>query len=315
MKKIITSTTFLATLCCVLWASPFVLLKVGLEIMPRPIEFAGYRFLLAGVIIALFTGVGIKEYLREVRENLSTVIIVSIFHTSLLYSFFYMGQMRVDAAIGALIVGGQPLFVALFAHFMKKDDKMNIRKALSILLGLIGLVVVAMGKVDEISIVGWTSIIGILFLIGNNVSSGISNVIISRVHTHDIKPLVFSSSQLIVGGETLLCISYMWEGFYGLPMQWQWWASIAGLVFISAVAISLWFVLLARPGVKVSELNMWKFLIPVIGSIEAWVFMKNESPTPTSLAGLIILTSSLVMLNYPVIKKLFVNKNTKISSK
>ena len=114
-----------------------------------------------------------------------------------------MGQMRVDAAIGALIVGGQPLFVALFAHFMKKDDKMNIRKALSILLGLVGLVVVAMGKVDEISVVGWTSIIGILFLIGNNVSSGISNVIISRVHTHDIKPLVFSSyAQICTISET-----------------------------------------------------------------------------------------------------------------
>lgn len=312
MKKFFTSTTFLATLCCVLWASPFVLLKVGLEIMPRPIEFAGYRFLLAGVIIALFAGVGIKEYLREVRENLSTVIIVSIFHTSLLYSFFYMGQMRVDAAIGALIVGGQPLFVAIFAHFMGRNDKMNTRKALSILLGLTGLVVVAMGKIDEISIIGWTPVIGILFLIGNNVSSGISNVIISRVHTHDIKPLVFSSSQLIVGGATLLCVSYSWEGFHGLPSQWQWWASLAGLVFISAVAISLWFVLLSRENVKVSELNMWKFLIPVIGSLEAWIFMKNESPTLTSLAGLVILTSSLVMLNFPAIKKILTHKNNTV---
>ena len=51
MKKLFTSTTFLAVICCVLWASPFVPLKIGLDIMPRPLEFAGYRFFLAGFFL------------------------------------------------------------------------------------------------------------------------------------------------------------------------------------------------------------------------------------------------------------------------
>lgn len=308
MRKLFTSTTFLAVICCVLWASPFVPLKIGLEIMPRPLEFAGYRFFLAGFFIAAcyFIGrIGKKSrddgrggYFMQVRRNFPKILMISVFHTSLLYTCFYMGQMRVEAAIGALVVGSQPLFVALFAHFMKKDDRLSWRKTASILLGLAGLAIIASGKVSGADFLGWTPVIGILFLVGNNMTSAFSNVLISRTKTDRLDPMVFSSSQLMVGGLTLLAISYPSAGFHGFPAQGEWWVSLAVLTFISTVAIGLWFVLLARPGVKVSELNMWKFVIPVVGSLESWALMPGEHPQWYSVLGLIVLTSSLILLNY-----------------
>ncbi|MDD4820675.1 MAG: DMT family transporter [Flavobacteriales bacterium] len=310
MKKFLTSTTFLASICCVLWASPFVPLKIGLEYMPRPIEFAGYRFFFAGLFIALYVGIN-KKYFFQVKRNLKKILIISVFHTSLLYSFFYLGQMRVDGAIGALVVGSQPLFVAVMAHFMKKDDRLSWRKIISIILGLTGLVVIAWDKVSEVSLVGWSSIVGILFLVGNNMTSGFSNVLISRTKTDHLDPLVFSSSQLMVGGATLLAVSYTFWGYHGLPSQMQWWVSLAVLIFISTIAIGVWFVLLARPGVKVSELNMWKFLIPIIGSLESWAILPDEHPYTAAVIGLVILTLSLLLLNYSAIRNILVNRNNK----
>ena len=312
MRKLFTSTTFLAVICCVLWASPFVPLKVGLQIMPRPLEFAGYRFFLAGFFIAVFYALSRMGktpdrerggYFVQVRRNFPKIALISVFHTSLLYTFFYMGQMRVEAAVGALVVGSQPLFVAVFAHLMRRDDKLSWRKSAAILLGLAGLVVIASGKVSGAAFVGWTPVVGILFLAGNNMTSAFSNVLISRTRTDRLEPMVFSSSQLMVGGATLLAVSYTWEGFHGFPSQGLWWGSLAVLVFISTVAIGLWFVLLARPGVKVSELNMWKFLIPVVGSLESWALLPEEHPQLYSVAGLLILTSSLVLLNYNSLRK------------
>ena len=307
MRKLFTSTTFLAVICCILWASPFVPLKIGLEIMPRPLEFAGYRFFLAGFFIAVFyalSRIGKKNdpgkggYFAQVRRNFPKILLISIFHTSLLYTCFYMGQMRVEAAIGALVVGSQPLFVAVFAHFMRRDDRLSWRKTAAILLGLAGLVIIASGKISGADFLGWTPIVGILFLVCNNMTSAFSNVLISRTQTDRLDPLVFSSSQLMVGGLTLLAISYPVAGFHGFPTQGIWWVSLAVLVFISTVAIGLWFVLLARPGVKVSELNMWKFLIPVVGSMESRALMPDEYPQLYSVVGLLVLTSSLVLLNY-----------------
>lgn len=318
MRKLFTSTTFLAVICCILWASPFVPLKIGLEITPRPLEFAGYRFFLSGFFIAVFYALsrigkknepGKGSYFSQVRRNFPKILLISVFHTSLLYACFYMGQMRVEAAIGALVVGSQPLFVAVFAHFMKRDDRLSWRKTASILLGLAGLVIIASGKVSGADFLGWTPIIGILFLVGNNMTSAFSNVLISRTKTDRLDPLVFSSSQLMVGGLTLLAISYPVYGFHGFPVQGIWWVSLAVLVFISTVAIGLWFVLLARPGVKVSELNMWKFLIPVVGSMESWALMPDEYPQLYSVVGLLVLTSSLVLLNYGNLYRAIFQKN------
>ena len=93
MKKLFTSTTFLAVICCVLWASPFVPLKIGLDIMPRPLEFAGYRFFLAGVFVALFYALSRRGkgpdkerggYFTQVRRNFPKIALISVFHTSLL---------------------------------------------------------------------------------------------------------------------------------------------------------------------------------------------------------------------------------------
>jgi drug/metabolite transporter (DMT)-like permease len=64
---------------------------------------------------------------------------------------------------------------------------------------------------------------------------------------------------------------------------------------MAAVAFSLWFMLLQRPGVKVSELNLWKFIIPVVGAILSWLLVPDEHPELLTITGMIIITASLIM--------------------
>ena len=61
---------------------------------------------------------------------------------------------------------------------------------------------------------------------------------------------------------------------------------------------------------KVSELNMWKFLIPVVGSLESWWLMPDEHPQLYSVIGLLVLTSSLVLLNYGSLRRAFCGEKT-----
>ena len=56
-----------------------------------------------------------------------------------------------------------------------------------------------------------------------------------------------------------------------------------------------WFKLLQRPGVKVSELNLWKFINPVVGAVLSWLLIPNENPEWLTISGMIIITGSLIV--------------------
>jgi drug/metabolite transporter (DMT)-like permease len=47
--------------------------------------------------------------------------------------------------------------------------------------------------------------------------------------------------------------------------------------------------------VKVSELNLWKFLIPAVGAILSWLLVPGENPEPLTIIGMVVITSSLIM--------------------
>ena len=46
---------------------------------------------------------------------------------------------------------------------------------------------------------------------------------------------------------------------------------------------------------KVSELNLWKFIIPIVGAILSWLLVPGEKPEWLTITGMIIITSSLVL--------------------
>jgi drug/metabolite transporter (DMT)-like permease len=79
----------------------------------------------------------------------------------------------------------------------------------------------------------------------------------------------------------------------------DYWILLLWLSFMAAFAFSLWFKLLQRPGVKVSELNLWKFIIPVVGAILSWLLVPDEHPEWLTVAGMIIITGSLIMFYRP----------------
>jgi drug/metabolite transporter (DMT)-like permease len=71
---------------------------------------------------------------------------------------------------------------------------------------------------------------------------------------------------------------------------------------MAASAFSIWYKLLQRPGVKVSELNLWKFITPVAGAILSWLLIPDEHPEWITISGMIVITISLI----------FYYRNTKV---
>ena len=295
MKRILTSTTFLAILACFLWSTAFAGIKIGLP-YTQPLNFAGLRFFLAGLFIVPFTG-SIKNYVKVVGRNILFILKISLFQTFILYSLFYTGISMVSGALAAIIVGASPLFASLMAHFMLHNDKMTWKNVSSISAGMIGVVIIALSR-GKFSLSEGAEFWGLIILIVANISGNFGNILVVKAQAQKkIPPLILNSSQIMIGGLFILLLSVPVEGFkfklYPLP----YYISLGYLSMLSATAFSIWYILLNRPNIKISYLNIWKFIIPVSGAALSWVLLPDESPETVTVAGMLIICLSLILLN------------------
>jgi drug/metabolite transporter (DMT)-like permease len=285
------NTIFWAIIACLLWSTAYAGIKLGLK-YDTPFHFSGIRFIISGLIILPFT-VKPSTFITMIIENWKVVAWVTFLQIVVNYSLFYHGLNLVPGALGAVIYGAQPLIIAIVAAGMHKDDKLTRKKILTILFGISGVILISAGR-QAFKLGTALELLGIGMILIANVATGISNVMIS-LRSKDMNPFVLSSSSLFFGGIILYLISIPVEGRPTGPFPTEYWIILAWLCFMAASAFSIWYKLLQRPGVRVSELNLWKFLTPVSGAALSWLLIPDEHPEWLTISGMIIITISLIV--------------------
>ncbi len=286
-------TVLLAIIACLLWSSAFAVIKIGLK-YTTPLQFAGIRFMISGLMVLPLIG-PLTTAFNYIRNNLRLILLIAFLQTFVQYALLYSGLNLIPGALGAILIGSGPLFIALTAHFLMPDDKLTFAKLGIIFLGIIGIAMVSLSHVSGKG-AGNLILIGILLLFLTNINAGFTNVIIARDAKH-IPPLILSSSALILGGFMLFMSSLPIEGFKFTNPPVTYYLSLGWLSLLSATALSIWFSLLHRKNIKVSDLNIWKFIIPVFGAILSWILVPNESPDIFSVAGICITALALILFN------------------
>lgn len=251
--------------------------------------------MISGIILFIYFGKP-KVVYHEIKAYWKFIVLLSTLQFLAQYSFFYLGMIFVPGALAAMIIGSSPLFIAVVAHFWMHNDKMNPLKTGSILIGIAGISIITLGRA-KVEIKDELELLGIGLLLANNFFSGISNVMVSKYQKGQ-SPLVLSSTSLFLGGLMLFIVAIPVEGINLGPFPPVYYLTLGWLSFLSAAAFAIWFTLLQRPGVKVSILNTWKFLIPASGAALSWLFIKDEKPDMVSILGMLVITISLVALNY-----------------
>jgi drug/metabolite transporter (DMT)-like permease len=180
---------------------------------------------------------------------------------------------------------------AVVAHFSMKNDRMSGRKTFSILLGLAGIALLALaGKPWEP--IGARECGGLLLLLCASTIGAFGNVVVARGRNETLHPVALASLQMMIGGIVLLTAGYMREDIVFEAFSLRFCLVLGWLSFISAAAFSIWFLLLQR--VAVSELNLWKFLIPLSGAVLSWLLIKEEHPDILSLMGMLLVVIGII---------------------
>ena len=302
-KHVMKKGILYAILASVLWAvvNPFI--KQGLGYGFTPMNFAGLRFTTVGIILFAYTWhSGMWREIVRHKRLFGNLILVNMF---LGYTAFYFGVDFVSGAISSIIMGMTPLINVLLAHLIASNDKLNPYKIISLIVSLAGLLlIVGMGSNGEP--LDWKGIGGIVLLLLSIIFQGYSAISVSE-DKGKVNPIFLNAVQMFFGGLLIYVVGLSTEGYHsfiGKPAGFY--ISLGILVFISVFAFSFWFIALQSKGAKVSDINMCRLINPVLGAILSWTMLAGEHPTFSTVAGMIIIVSSLIIYfkGEEIVKKL-----------
>lgn len=285
-----------AITACLLWASAFAGAKIGFQYV-GPIFLSGLRFMFAGLLLVPIIYFK-KEDFRGAFKHWRFMLFFAFIQTFLHYGLFFMGLDKVPGATASIIIGAGPLFVAILAHLTLKNDKMSLRKALAITLGFAGIIFISISK-GEISNDNPHFYVGVGLLVISNIIGSFTNIMVAKKKSANLSPIVLASFSNFVGGVGLFITSIFVEKPTFEFYPFEFYVALLWLSFISAAGFSIWYTLIHRPDVKVSELNMWKFIIPIAGSIFSWWLVKGENPDFITILGMIIISIALLLQQAP----------------
>jgi drug/metabolite transporter (DMT)-like permease len=285
------NTIIWAIISCLLWSTAYPLIKIGLQ-YSTPLHFAGSRFILSGLMLLPFTAKPCV-YLNMIRENYKLAVWVTVLQTLINYILFYIGLEYVPGALGAVIVGSQPFVTAIVSRIMIREERFTRAKVITIITGITGIVLVSAGR-QSFHFGGPMELFGVVLIFIANIATATSNVLVSR-KIGKMNPVVLSSFSLFAGGLIIYGLSLLTETKpANVSYPEEYWLVLGWLSFMSAFTFSMWYHLLKKPSVRVSELNLWKFIIPVFGAILSWLLVPGEKADWVTVSGMIVIAMALI---------------------
>ncbi len=287
----------LALFATTLWGSAFAGAKIAFEYMP-PMMLSGFRFMLAALILLPVIWIMRVDW-RAQMSQWRFMLLFGLIQTFLQYGLFYAGLNLVPSALAAIVIGAGPLFTAVMAHLTLPNDRLTWRKMFAIVLGIAGIASISIGGTSATELPthfyrGLT-----LLLLSNAVGSYTNIMVIKRATP--IAPVLLTAVANFSGGLLLFFVSLFVEPTEvlraPLPAAFYW--ALLWLAIIPAGGFTAWYHLLQRPDVKVSELNILKFIIPVVGVLLSWWLLPDESPTWRAVVGILIISTSVIVLQLP----------------
>ena len=258
-KKII---IIFAMICCFLWGSAYPAIKIGYEVfniaendLSSKIVFAGYRFVLAGIIVLVLAIILKKKVFKLNKKQIIQLIVLGITQTTLQYTFFYIGLSYTSGVNAAILNGTGTFFSIIIAHFLYKNDRISLNKILGCIIGFAGIVLVNFnGSFSS----GFSLKGDVLIVLSTLVTS--AAVIYGKTLSQKQDTFIITGYQLLIGGIVLVILGVSFGG-YLLNFNIESISLLIYMAVLSAVAFSLWTLLLKYN--KVGKIAVFYFLIPV----------------------------------------------------
>ncbi len=291
----------LAMLSCFLWGSATPAIKIGYETFGIAssdtvsiILFAGIRFFLAGILVIIVQSVMAGKFIKPEKGSFPSILKLSLAQTMVQYFCFYVGLAHTSGVTGTILSGASGFFSILMASLIFRYEKLTAAKIIGCIMGFSGLIIM------NISFDGGTSFHfsfwgeGLVLL--STLSLALSGIL-AKKYSARFSVVMLSGYQFILGGLVMMIVGFALGGRIKLVPQASAYILLLYMAFISAVAYSVWGILMKNN--PVSRVSIFNFMTPLFGVLLSAIFLGevDQALQWNKLAALALVSAGIYVVN------------------
>jgi drug/metabolite transporter (DMT)-like permease len=273
-----------------IWGSSFLWIKIALEEI-LPFSVVGWRTLFGflGLVVILVIR---RTPLPRDPLTFGKFAVMGVLNVALPWLMITWAETRVDSGLAAVLNGTMPLFTTVIAHFALSDDRITAGRALGLIVGFIGVVVLVGSDVDLTNFMEG-DLIAELAMLGAVLLYAIS-VTFQRRYLRGQNPVLQSMLSLGIGAAVVWSVTPFFQP-YQIPTQAITWTAVLWLGLLgSCIAFIMSYGLLNAWGPTRSSLVTYVF--PVVGLLLGAIFL-NESLSWRLAIGAVLVIAGIVFVN------------------
>ena len=273
----------------IIWGTTWYALKISLNEGMVPAYAVGIRFIFGGLIFWLLMLIR-RENLPLNKRAISIYIQFGLFNFGLSYALTYWGTQYIYSNLASIIWAGFPILTSLMAHFYLPTERLNRKKSISLLLGILGTVLI----ISQSENLGGENVkIGVFVVFLAVLVASWPNAYLKK-YRDEVNTFQLNAVSQSIGGIFLFSFALLTEP--DPAMIWTQTNILATaylIIFGSVITFSLYYWLFGY--LSLSQITYVAFFPPIIAIFVGWIFLNEKLSLPIMIgAGLILFGALLV---------------------
>ena len=273
------------------WGSTFLAIRVGVREVP-PFLLAGMRFFAAGG--ALYIWMRVSGTASPTAREWASASLLAVLMFVMDYGLLFWAERRVPSGIAAVMMATTPVFMALAEILILRTQKLTLRLAFALLVGIGGVAVLvspsAGFRQDAVDT------LGAIALVVAAISWSLATVLSRKLPLPESK-VMSSGSQMLAGGILLTLTAALLGEFKGFRVQavsLTAWLALAYLVVagsIIAFTAYVWLIHHESP----TKVGTYAYVNPVV-AVLVGCFLGGEALGARTILGTLLVLVSVIIL-------------------
>ncbi len=272
----------------IIWGSTYLAIRVGVQQLP-PALFAGSRFVVAGILLALYARLSGQKFPTELREW-RTIATTALFMLVGANGLVVWGEQWVPSNQAALIVATTALWLAGFGTLGAHGQKLGPRTVLGLSVGFFGVAMLMMPE-RGFSLEHFGAQLAVL----GACPLWAAGSMVAKRGQLTTPPLMVAALQSLVAGIVFCSFGLA----TGEARHWSWspqaLAALAYLIMFGscfAYAAYIWLLHEVSP----SALGTYAYINPLVAVVLGWVVLQ-ETLSDKQLAGMVVILIGVVLVS------------------
>jgi drug/metabolite transporter (DMT)-like permease len=290
-------------LVAVIWGSSFMLIRIGVAWV-NPIHLVTLRVGIAAIGLA-FVIMATRRRIPRDPKTLLSLMFIGFGNNVLPFILISWGEISVESGLASVLQSTAALFTLVVAHFTFTDERINVKKALGLTCGFIGVVVLSARNWQGGELMT-SSLAGQFAIVGASLSYAVFGAFSRKVINSQtdpkkkVEPVMVAFVSMMTAALINALLSFLGAQFFNMPTALPAETpidvilAVLTLGFVNTFIAYLMFYEIVKHGA--ARASMVTYVVPVVGLILGVLFL-NEPMDIYIIIGAALIFTGIAIVN------------------